>query len=477
MYNKDISCFSQDGFVNIVHCTANTISAPLWDWRLFGRSLKEISGSRQNPDDPHGISSFQAFVTGLASRVGTGNIAGVAIAISMGGAGAVFWMWLVALIGMASAFAESSLAQLYKVRDKKTGLFRGGPAYYIAHGLNLHWLSVLFSVSLIVCFGFVYQSIQANTIVQAVQSAANMTAEDGVSAEVWNTYKHAIGAVLVLLAAPIIFGGVRRVAKVAEGVVPLMSVIYLLVALYVMIVNAGEIPRVLGLIFQDAFSSKAVGGGLLGGIVSQAMMYGIKRGLYSDEAGQGSAPNAAAAADVKHPVSQGLIQMLGVFIDTIVVCSCTAFIILLSNVPMNTELSGIQLTQAALESQIGGWAQQFLAVVLFLFAFTTIIGNYAYAESNVKFIKSHWLILSLFRMGVLGMVYFGAVNSVPLVWDMADMAMGTMAWINLIAILLLSPLVFLLLKDYTAKLKMGKDPQFKLSEHPGLKRKIKSDIW
>ena len=306
MYNKDIACFSQDGLVNAVHCAVNTVSEPLWAWllwlllgvgvffsvttglvqfRLFGRSLKEISGSRQDPNDPHGITSFQAFVTGLASRVGTGNIAGVAIAISMGGAGAVFWMWLVALIGMASAFAESSLAQLYKVRDKKTGLFRGGPAYYIAHGLNLHWLSVLFSVSLIVCFGFVYQSIQANTIVQAVQSAANMTAEDGVSAEVWNTYKHAIGAVLVLLAAPIIFGGVRRVAKVAEGVVPLMSVIYLLVALYVMIVNAGEIPRVFGLIFQDAFSSKAVGGGLLGGIVSQAMMYGIKRGLYSNEAG------------------------------------------------------------------------------------------------------------------------------------------------------------------------------------------------
>ena len=220
MYNKDIACFSQDGLVNAVHCAVNTVSEPLWAWllwlllgvgvffsvttglvqfRLFGRSLKEISGSRQDPNDPHGITSFQAFVTGLASRVGTGNIAGVAIAISMGGAGAVFWMWLVALIGMASAFAESSLAQLYKVRDKKTGLFRGGPAYYIAHGLNLHWLSVLFSVSLIVCFGFVYQSIQANTIVQAVQSAANMTAADGVSAETWHVYKHGIGALLVLL--------------------------------------------------------------------------------------------------------------------------------------------------------------------------------------------------------------------------------------------------------------------------------------
>jgi len=446
--------------------------------RLFGRSIREMLGGRKAVDDPHGITPFQAFVTGLASRVGVGNIAGVAIAIHLGGPGAVFWMWLVALIGMASAFAESSLAQLYKVRDKKTGLFRGGPAYYIAHGLNLHWLSVLFSVSLIVCFGFVYQSIQANTIVQAVQSAANMTAEDGVSAEVWNTYKHAIGAVLVLLAAPIIFGGVRRVAKVAEGVVPLMSVIYLLVALYVMIVNAGEIPRVLGLIFQDAFSSKAVGGGLLGGIVSQAMMYGIKRGLYSNEAGQGSAPNAAAAADVKHPVSQGLIQMLGVFIDTIVVCSCTAFIILLSNVPMNTELSGIQLTQAALESQIGGWAQQFLAVVLFLFAFTTIIGNYAYAETNVKYLHGNRFVLLVFRLLMLGFVYFGAVAEMPVVWDMGDLTMGVMTLINLVAIVLMYKTVLLLLKDYSVKVRRGiKEPEFKLSEHPVLKRKIKSNIW
>lgn len=499
MYNKDIACFSQDGLVNAVHCAVNTVSEPLWAWllwlllgvgvffsvttglvqfRLFGRSLKEISGSRQDPNDPHGITSFQAFVTGLASRVGTGNIAGVAIAISMGGAGAVFWMWLVALIGMASAFAESSLAQLYKVRDKKTGLFRGGPAYYIAHGLNLHWLSVLFSVSLIVCFGFVYQSIQANTIVQAVQSAANMTAADGVSAETWHVYKHGIGVLLVLLAAPIIFGGVRRVARVAEGVVPLMSVIYLLVALYVMIVNAGEIPRVLGLIFQDAFSSKAVGGGLLGGIVSQAMMYGIKRGLYSNEAGQGSAPNAAAAADVKHPVSQGLIQMLGVFIDTIVVCSCTAFIILLSNVPMNTELSGIQLTQAALESQIGGWAQQFLAVVLFLFAFTTIIGNYAYAETNVKYLHGNRFVLLVFRLLMLGFVYFGAVAEMPVVWDMGDLTMGVMTLINLVAIVLMYKTVLLLLKDYSVKVRRGiKEPEFKLSEHPVLKRKIKSNIW
>jgi amino acid carrier protein alsT len=206
------------------------------------------------------------------------------------------------------------------------------------------------------------------------------------------------------------------------------------------------------------------------------MMIGIKRGLYSNEAGQGSAPNAAAAAEVKHPVSQGMIQMLGVFVDTIIVCSCTAFIVLVYQQPYG-DLSGAELTQAAIISQVGAWGADFLAIILFMFAFSTVIGNYAYAESNVQFIKSHWLLTALFRMMVLGWVYFGAVANVPLVWDMADMAMGTMAWINLVAILLLSPLAFLLLRDYTSKLKMGKDPVFKLSEHPGLKRKIKSDIW
>ena len=432
--------------------------------RLFGRSIREMLGGRNAVDDPHGITPFQAFVTGLASRVGVGNIAGVAIAIHLGGPGAVFWMWLTAIIGMSSAFAESSLAQLFKIRDHKSGHFRGGPAYYIRQGLGQNWMAVLFSVSLIFCFGLVYNAVQSNTIAVAAQGS-------------WSWDSHAVGVALVILSAPIIFGGIRRVSRIAEGLVPIMAVLYLLMALYVMAMNISAVPAVFGQIFGNAFRFDAAGGGLLGGLISQTMLNGIKRGLYSNEAGQGSAPNAAAAAEVKHPVSRGMIQMLGVFVDTMIVCSCTAFIVLMSDLPADSGLSGVQLTQAAIVSHVGGWGADFLAVVLFMFAFSTIIGNYAYAESNVKFIKSHWLILSLFRMGVLGMVYFGAVNSVPLVWDMADMAMGTMAWINLIAILLLSPLVFLLLKDYTAKLKMGKDPQFKLSEHPGLKRKIKSDIW
>ncbi|STZ77422.1 alanine/glycine:cation symporter family protein [Bergeriella denitrificans] len=467
-----------------LHSWVNAINGPMWDlliflllgtglfftlatgfvqFRLFGQSIKAMLGGRKQGDDPHGITPFQAFVTGLASRVGVGNIAGVAIAISVGGPGAVFWMWLVAIIGMSSAFAESSLAQLFKIRDHDNHHFRGGPAYYITQGLGQRWLGTLFALSLIFCFGLVYEAVQANTIVAAAETA-------------WGWDKHATGVALVILTAPIIFGGIRRVAKLAEMIVPLMALLYLLMALYIIFTNLSMVPQVFALIFGTAFKFDAAGGGLLGGLISQTMMMGIKRGLYSNEAGQGSAPNAAAAAEVKHPVSQGMIQMLGVFVDTIIVCSCTAFIVLMSDVPTG-DLSGAQLTQAAIVSHVGNWGADFLAVILFMFAFTTIIGNYAYAESNVRFIKSHWLIMALFRMAVLGMVYFGAVQSVPLVWDMADMAMGTMAWINLIAILLLSPLVFLLLKDYTAKLKMGKDPEFKLSEHPGLKRKIKSDIW
>lgn len=490
-----------DAAVNTLHCTVNQISEPLWSvlvWvligvglfftlgtglvqlRLFGRSIRELRGSRQNPNDPHGITAFQAFMTGLASRVGTGNIAGVAIAITAGGPGAVFWMWLTALIGMSSAFAESTLAQLFKVRDKQTGLFRGGPAYYIAHGLNQRWLSVLFSLSLIFCFGLVYNAIQANTIVQALQSASGMTAAHGVAEETWDNYKHAAAALLVILAAPIIFGGMKRVARISEMLVPLMALVYLAVAAYVLLANIGRVPAMFALIFNDAFTVQAAGGGLLGGLVSQAMMLGIKRGLYSNEAGQGSAPNAAAAADVKHPVSQGLIQMLGVFVDTLIVCSATAFVVLLADLPANPGLSGIQVTQAALESHIGTWAQQFLALVLFMFAFSSIIGNYAYAETNIQYLHGNRHVLTVFRMLVLAFVYFGAVAKVAIVWDMGDLSMALMAFINLIAIVCLHKLVFQLLRDYTVKLKLGKgktEPEFKLAEHPVLKRKIKSDVW
>lgn len=472
--------------VETIHTFVNKLNGPLWQLlvflllgvglfftfrtgfvqiRLFARSVKEMLSGRQEGDDPHGITPFQAFVTGLASRVGVGNIAGVAIAVSMGGPGAVFWMWLTALLGMSSAFAESSLAQLFKVRDYDSHHFRGGPAYYITQGLKQRWLGILFALSLILAFGFVFNAVQANSIVAATQTA-------------WGWKPELVGLALVIMTAPIIFGGIRRVSKISEGVVPVMAILYLLMAVYVILTNLSAVPAVFALIFEKAFNFQAAAGGFFGGMAAQAMMLGIKRGLFSNEAGMGSAPNAAAAAEVKHPVSQGMIQMLGVFVDTVVVCSCTAFILLLSHVTQNPgEMTGVQLTQTAIESHVGAWGKDFLAVLLFMFAYSSIIGNYAYAESNVQFIKSSRLSLAIFRSIVLGFVYFGAVNSVPVVWDMADLSMGIMALINLIAIIALSPLVFLLLRDYTAKLKMGKDPEFKLSEHPGLKRRIKSDIW
>lgn len=496
MYNKELACSAQEHFLSSVHCAINAVSIPLWDklvWiliavglfftintgfvqlRLFGRSIKEMSGSRQNPSDPHGVTAFQAFVVGLASRVGTGNIAGVAIAITAGGPGAVFWMWMTAIIGMSSAFAESSLAQLFKIRDKKTGIFRGGPAYYIEQGLGQKWLGIVFSISLILCFGFAYNAIQANTISLSIQSVTGL---DEVAWHAQN-FHHMVAGLLVILAGLIIFGGLKRIAQVAEGLVPLMAALYLLMAIFVLLTNLGRVPAMFELIFSDAFTLKAAGGGLLGGLISQTMILGIKRGLFSNEAGQGSAPNAAAAADVKHPASQGLIQMLGVFVDTMIVCSCTAFIILLADpaVLANVQGDGTLLTQVALVNHVGEWVRYFLMILLFLFCFSTIIGNYAYAETNMQFIFNNKVVLNIFRLLVLCFVYFGAVSQSDLVWDMGDLMMGIMALINLIVLVLLYKLVLLLAKDYTVKLKLGKDPEFKLSEHPVLKRKIKSDIW
>lgn len=500
MYANPLSCLAKPDFQMALDCAVNAVSAPLWDvliwlligvglfftlfsgmaqFRLFGRSLRSMFGSRSNPNQSDGISGFQAFATGLASRVGVGNIAGVALAIGIGGAGAVFWMWVIALIGMCSALAESSLAQLFKVRDEHTGRFRGGPAYYIEQGLKQKWLGLVFAVALIVCFGFVYQSIQSNTITLAIQSAAGCVIDEDPCQTDWQIYKHVIGVMLVVLTAPIIFGGIERVAKIAEMIVPAMALVYLVIAIVIILLNVDQISGVIDLIVQKAFSYEAAGGGLFGSMISLAMMQGIKRGLFSNEAGQGSAPNAAAAANVKHPVEQGMIQMLGVFVDTIIVCSCTAFMILLVQMPENaSNLSGIQLTQAAFESHVGHWGQYFLAILLFVFAFSTIIGNYAYAESNMQFLKNHPAALTLFRMIVLGFVYFGAVVKVDVVWNMGDLTMGTMAFINLIAIALLSKYVFLLLKDYQDQLKSGvAQPVFDIRKYPKLDQKIKSDIW
>ena len=439
--------------------------------RLFVPSIREMLGGRTGTDSSQNITSFQAFVTGLASRVGMGNVVGVAIAITsarnselgLSGAGAVFWMWITALVGMSSAFAESSLAQLFKVRDEETGHFRGGPAYYITRGLNQRWMAILFSISLISTFGFVFNSLQANVIADAMHGA-------------WGIDKKITGLFLVLAAGPMIFGGIKRVSQIASALVPLMALMWLFVTFYVIAINITKVPHILELIFIEAFNFRAVGSGFLGGVISIAMMNGVKRGLYSNEAGMGSAPNAAAAAYTKHPASQGLIQMLGVFVDTIIICSCSAFIILLSD-NLDPALKGVKIMQAALQLQVGSIAPHLLAIVLLLFAFTTIIGNYAYAESNVQFMKNNSSVALVFRILVLGMVFFGAIQDLGFILDLADLSMGIMAFINLVAILLLSPYVKLMVTDYVNQLHCGKVPEFKASEHIGLNQKIKSDIW
>jgi AGCS family alanine or glycine:cation symporter len=456
-----------------------TIATGAVQIRLFWHSIKVMKGSRKVGDDDHGITPFQAFVTGLASRVGVGNVAGVAIAIAIGGPGAVFWMWMTAFLGMSSAFVESSLAQLFKVRDRQNKQFRGGPAYYITQGLKQKWLGIVFAVALISTYGFVFNAVQANAITGATSHAwgwdkANLSFNLG-GLELVISW---VGLFLVCMTALIIFGGIKRIAKVAERFVPFMAFLYLAVALYIAVINIDMLPGIFQLIVSKAFEFEAAAGGFFGSMISMAMMMGIKRGLFSNEAGMGSAPNAAAASDVKHPVNQGLVQMLGVFVDTFVVCSCTAIIILASGLYENAGFEGVALTQMALESQIGSWGDDFLAVILFLFAYSSVIGNYAYAEGNVQFINNSPKVMMIFRVLVLMMVYFGSVMSVPVIWNLADLFMGVMASINLFAILLLTPFLMMLLKDYIGQLKQGvKEPVFKLDNHPKYQEKVDSDIW
>jgi alanine or glycine:cation symporter, AGCS family len=410
-------------------------------FRLLGEGAKA---------DKKGVSSFQAFCISTASRVGTGNLAGVAIAITTGGPGAVFWMWLIALIGSASAFIESTLAQIYKVKDGDT--YRGGPAYYMEKALNARWMGVTFAVIISLTFGLAFNSVQANTITSALNESFGIN-------------KGFIALVLSIITAVIIFGGLKRVATVSEIMVPVMAGAYILMALFIMIVNITEIPSVFVLIFQSAFGLSEVAGGALGA----AMMNGIKRGLFSNEAGMGSAPNAAATADVSHPVKQGLIQALGVFVDTLLICSSTAFIILLSGLYTSKESDGIILTQNALETAMGSWAGIFLAIIVFLFCFSSVVGNYYYGETNIEFINTNKLWLNIYRVAVVAMVAFGSVASLSFVWSLADLLMGIMAIINLIAILLLGKIAIAALNDYMKQKASGKNPVFHVSNIDGLK--------
>ncbi|KOS24254.1 sodium:alanine symporter [Bacillus anthracis] len=422
----------------------------------FGEMVRLISdGFNGKEKKKDRVSSFQAFCMSTAARIGIGNLAGVAIAISLGGPGAVFWMWVIAIFGAASGFVECTLAQIYKVKDGSG--FRGGPAYYMEKGLNKRWMGVLFSIFITVSFGLIFNSVQSNTVTIAFENAFGID-------------RTIVGFVLAFLVAVIIFGGVKRIARIAEMIVPPMAIIYIGVAFFVVVTNFSIIPSVFTEIFNSAFGfEQAVGGG-----IGAAIMFGVQRGLFSNEAGMGSAPNAAATADVTHPVKQGFIQAFGVFIDTFLVCTSTAFIVLCSGVYKGTDLDGIELTQQALSSQIGPWASIFLAIIIFLFAFSSLLGNYYYGETNIAFIKESKVWLMIYRIAVVGMVLFGSVATLQIVWDLADLFMGLMVIINLIAITFLCKFAFAALADYVKQKKQGKDPVFVANSIPGLKN---TECW
>lgn len=426
-----------------------TIRTRFVQFRLFGEMFRVIKG--EAGAGKKGVSAFQAWTISTASRVGTGNMAGVALAISAGGPGAIFWMWMIALLGGATSFIESTLAQVYKVKDGDT--FRGGPAYYIQKALRLNWMAVLFSVLITITYGLIFNAVQSNTITVAFKNSFHMN-------------RLLLGIILAVVAALVIFGGVKRIASFTGAVVPFMAIIYVAVALIVLVVHVTDIPNMIALIFKNAFGVKEV----VGGGIGAAVLQGVKRGLFSNEAGLGSAPNAAATANVSHPAKQGLVQTLSVFTDTLLICSTTAFMILASGAWTDASINdGIRLTQNAMNGLIGGWGGPFVGLSILLFAFSSLIGNYYYGESNILFHTGSKKLLTTYRIVVLLMVLFGAVTTVPLVWSLADLFMALMALTNLVAITLLGRIAFSVLKDYVKQKKQGRNPIFKRSSLPWLK--------
>lgn len=463
--------FSADGWLNTNILSVNNflwsyilvaalILCALWftwrtrfvQFRMVGEMVRLLSESTGKHDDGEKhVSSFQAFAVSIASRVGTGNLAGVASAIAIGGPGAVFWMWVIALLGSATAFIESTLAQLYKRRHADS--FIGGPAYYILHGMHCKWMAKLFAVLITMTFCMAYISIQSNTICGAMEKAFSVD-------PTW------MGFGLAALSLLVVFGGIQRIAKVSSVLVPLMAVGYVILAVVIIVMNIHQIPDVFRLIVGNAFGIEQIAGGSLGA----TMMNGIKRGLFSNEAGEGSAPNIAATASTTHPVKQGLIQSLGVFTDTLLVCSCTAFIIIISGIYTHSSESGILLTQGALESEVGKGGPIFVAVAIFFFAFSSIIGNYYYGEANVRFLTGRHSAIILLRIVTAGvMVVFGAIASLDLVWSIGDFFMALITICNLVAIITLGKYAFRLLDDYRQQKRSGvKSPVFRRETMPDI---------
>ena len=433
------------------------------------RSIPQLRKNLKNSlsPQPGGLTSFQALCTSLAARVGSGNLAGVALAIAAGGPGAIFWMWMTAIIGMATSFAECSLAQLYKEPDKQ-GQFRGGPAWYMARGLGMRWMGVLFSIFLLIAYGLIFNTVQANSVAHALRFA-------------FDCPEIVTGSVLAISTILVILTGIKGVARLMQWMVPGMALLWVLASLMVCAWHADQLPAVFTLIMKSAFGWREAAAGALGYTLSQALTAGFQRGMFSNEAGMGSTPNAAAAAASwpPHPAAQGIVQMVGVFVDTIIICTASAMIVLLAgpvDLPANT--AGVQLVQQALVNLTGGWGSGFVAFIIILFAFSSIVVNYIYAENNLIFLhpdarKSRWLL----RGCVVVMVLLGSVLSLPLVWQLADIIMALMAITNLTAILLLSPVVMVISRDYLRQRKLGVQPVFDVTRYPEIEAQLAPGTW
>ena len=421
-------------------------------------SLMEKSEKTDQEGQPK-VSSFQALMISTASRVGTGNIAGIATAIAAGGPGSVFWMWLMAVIGGASAFVESTLAQIYKVRQN--GQFRGGPSYYMERALKKRWLGILFSVLLIICFAYGFNGLQSFNM----SSALEYYIAD-YSKTIWPV---ALGLILAAATAAVIWGGVHRIGFFTSVMVPVVAAIYILIGLVAMILHIRELPAVFAMIFENAFDFRSMAGGFAG----SAVVIGVKRGLFSNEAGMGSAPNASASADVEHPVKQGLVQVISVFIDTLLICSSTAMMLLVSGVEGKTGvMDGIPFVQAAISANVGHWGIHFITVSIFAFAFSSLVGNYYYAESNILFIKNSKILLNVFRATCVVAIFLGAQADFSLMWNIADITMGCMALVNIVVIFLLGGTAVKALKHYEMLKKQKKPIVFK-----GRDIGIEDTIW
>lgn len=417
-----------------------TLSTGFIQLRYFRRMFRVLSSKNQSAD-PDAISARAALLLSVGGRVGGGNIAGVAVAITLGGPGAVFWMWAIALVGMATSLVECSLAQLYKEKAPD-GTFRGGPANYILRGLgeNFRWLAVVYAICLIASFAIGFNAFQGNTV------AGSAEASFGLS-------RYISGSILTILAGFIVFGGIKRIAKVADIIVPIMAVGYLAMALIIIFMNIADIPAVFASIFRNAFGlDQAVGGGM-----GAALAQGLRRGLFSNEAGLGSAPNVAATADVRHPVSQGITQSLSVFIDTMIICTCTALVVLLGGVYQpGQEVDGVVLTQTSLANNLGGWTEYFLTFALLLFAFSSIIYNYFLGENALQVITKNPMATNVLRVVVMAMVFVGAVApGATSVFFFSDPLMGILALVNLLALMMLFPIALRLLADFKAQIKQG----------------------